>query len=544
LYQKASTIKINIYYYVYCIIVLFIIFHIKMSTSSCNNKKGIFVSGTTQEFITIYIVAHGTALPLQKTPSWLKNNVYKLSLGGVNGNVSTESRVLHTLLFNSARRLGSNRVKQPIQKLDDVREEVFRYFNIKDEITVQQLSQHRFVMHEKSYQKCASIDCWLPKPFAVAHNHMYEFGANPWARPTDAHDGEVKIYSTHTEILERQKFGIWVVDASMRIAKKIGLLPGIQPNVVSLMQLLGVLPTTMRSPHDTDNATVTTLFHIVYAIQRIFGHNVSVCVIDISCRYTKWEEMRASQFKHGFGRTLGRVSQFMKPYLPKSFHQTMRRTSLSLLDSRPPRPASPMAIQVSDWIVWNDHNDMGQLVQKQNRITFWNRNGKIRCDDVHDPTMALGLPFKPDGSATSYRIGDKIKLDNDRTFTIFHIMQGSPTWFFTHTDPEPVEVEDTGTVNEEDVNEDDEFEDIDEDETKTLYFAVIDDNWYITPRPVAPKYEFDIGYSPAAVHMPAPLLPPDEYDTIIVPPMRTAHGGGTIRKQSRHNRRRTIKKRT
>jgi len=76
-----------------------------------------------------------------------------------------------------------------------------------------------------------------------------------------------------------------------------------------------------------------------------------------------------------------------------------------------------------------------------------------------------------------------------------------------------------------------------------LYFAVID-AWYITERPVAPKFVSDLGYKPDAPPMPAPLLPPDEYPVIMVAPMRAMHGGGgTTRKQHRHNRRTTMKKR-
>jgi hypothetical protein len=311
----------------------------------------------------------------------------------------------------------------------------------------------------------------------------------------------------------------------MRIAKKIGLLPGIQPNVVSLMQLLGILPTTMRSPHGNDDATTTTLFQIVDTIHRVFGHNVSVGVIDVSCRSTNWEQMRASQFKHGFGRSFGRVSQFMKPYVPTLLHQTMRRTSLSLLDSRPPRPASPMAIQASDWIVWNELDDEGETVQKHNRITFWKMDGKMQCGDDHDATVAVGPgPVEPYGSSVpiSYRIGDKITLRNGRTFTIFYILPGNLTWFFTHEDTE----EDTGMVVEED-DEYDEYKDIDEDEIKTFYLAVIDNEWYITPRPVAPKLDWELGYNERSATQPAPLLPPDEYPVVImVPPMRARGGGG------------------
>ena len=521
-----------------------------MSTSCKNKGKGKFVSGPREEFITIYILAHGQTLPLQKIPSVWKNKVHKLSIGGVNGNVSSDSRVLHSLLFNSARRLSSNRVKQPIEKLYDVREEVFRYYDIKNEIRAQQEGQQRFADSATTYQKCASVDCWLPPPFAVAHDHMYKFAAIPWTRPQDAassafHDASsfVREFPTHKEIIERNFFGVWVVDASMRIAKQIGLLPGIQPNVVSLMQLLGILPTTTRSPHDKDNATVTTLFHIVVKIHKFFGPNVSVGVIDASCRYTQWEQMRASQFKHGFGRTLSRVSQFMRPYLPNSLHRTMRTSALSLLDSRPSHPANPMAIQVSDWIVWNEHNEIGETVQKHNRITFWKRDGKIQCGNDHDTTTAMGLgPVEPDGRPSapiSYKIGDQIKLPNGRTFTIFHILPGNPTWFFTHADPEVLEdsVLEKGAADD----EDDEYVDIDEDETKTLYFAVIHNEWYITPRPVAPKFLYDMGYSLDAVRRPAPLLPPHDYPTIMVAPMRALRGG-TIRKYSKRKHRTTIKK--
>jgi hypothetical protein len=203
-----------------------------------------------------------------------------------------------------------------------------------------------------------------------------------------------------------------------------------------------------------------------------------------------------------------------------------------------------MAVRASDLIVWNEFklNGMGEPEQKRNRITFCKRDGKIQCGDEHDPTEAVGLG--PDGSdgrpgePISYRIGDKIKLRNGRTFAIFYIMPGSPTWFFTHADPEE---EEAGMVGEED---DDNYEDIDEDETKTLYFAVNENEWYITSRPVAPKYEFDLGYNQDEARMPAPLLPPYEYPVIMVAPMRAMHGGGgTTRKQHRHNRRTTMKKR-
>lgn len=514
----------------------------KMTTSCRNKGNGKFVSGAMQEFITIYIIAHGKTLPFDKTPSGWKNKVHKLSLGGVNGNVSTDSRVINTLLFDTARRLGSNRVKQPIEKLYDVREEVFKYFNIKDEIQRQHESQQKFVMSEKSYQKCAGIDCWLPAPFAVAHNHLYIFAANPWTRPHDARVANLSLvreHSSHTEIIERKTFGVWVVDASMRIAKKIGLLPGIQPNVVSLMQLLGILPTTTRSPHDTDDATSTTLFHIVNTIHKTFGPNVSVGVIDISCRYTDWEQMRMSQFKHGFGRSLDRVSSFIRPYLPNSFHRTMRNSALFLMDSRPPRPANPMAIRASDWIVWNERDELGGTVQNQNRITFWTKNGKIQCGEEHDATEEWGLGL--DGVPKLYKIGDKIKLQNDRTFTIFHIMPGVPTWFFTHADPEVLEVlEDVGDTGI--VDEDDEYVDIDENETKTLYFAVINNQWYITPLPVAPKFPYDLGYTPNAALAPAPLLPPYEYPTSMAVPTRAHRGGGTTRKCAKRKHCTTMKK--
>ena len=198
-----------------------------------------------------------------------------------------------------------------------------------------------------------------------------------------------------------------------------------------------------------------------------------------------------------------------------------------------------MAVQASDLIVWKERDEKAK---KQNRITFWKRDGKIQCGDDHDATETVGPgPDGPDerpGEPMSYKIGDKITLPNGRTFTIFYIMPGSPTWFFTHADPEVLE--DTGMVVEDD-DGDDEYEDIDEDETKTLYFAVIGEDWHITSRPVAPTSTYDLGYDPDAP--PAPLLPPHEYPVFMVPPMRGAQGGGTTRKQNRHNRRTTMKKR-
>jgi hypothetical protein len=207
-----------------------------------------------------------------------------------------------------------------------------------------------------------------------------------------------------------------------------------------------------------------------------------------------------------------------------------------------------MAVRVSDWIAWTERNEMGgEPEQKQNRITFWKRDGRIQCGDEHDATEAVGLgPDGRPGESISYRIGDQIKLPNGRTFTIFYILPGNPTWFFTHADPEVLEdtgiVVDDGAAPEEE--DDDEFEDFDEDEAKTIYFAVIENEWYITHRPVAPKFQCDMGYNPDAARRPAPLLPPNEYPTIMVASMRGAQGGGTTRKCSKHKHRTTMKKRT
>ena len=109
-------------------------------------------------------------------------------------------------------------------------------------------------------------------------------------------------------------------------------------------------------------------------------------------------------------------------------------------------------------------------------------------------------------------------------------------------------LEDTGIVVDDgaapEEEDDDEFEDFDEDEAKTIYFAVIENEWYITHRPVAPKFQCDMGYNPDAARRPAPLLPPNEYPTIMVASMRGAQGGGTTRKCSKHKHRTTMKKRT
>lgn len=246
-------------------------------------------------FITIFISAHGEDLTgdvlnedklynLGCSGSVLKQ-FYKLPLSGITGNIVNNSDILDALYFNSARRLAHNREMNPVEKLHEIREEVLRYRNILRETEELNMTQRDFVARHtmrSQLQRIPSVPDWFPEPSRIRYNRGYSFQANPFVL-----EKKEKLM----DVFER-KLGIWVVDASISIALELGLCPGTSATnrPVSLMEMLGILPTTARTQRarDTSGASETTLFYIMQKLLQRFGDKTCINVIDMACRYHDW----------------------------------------------------------------------------------------------------------------------------------------------------------------------------------------------------------------------------------------------------------------
>jgi hypothetical protein len=171
----------------------------------------------------------------------------------------------------------------PVLKLHEIREEVLRYRNILRETAELDMTQREFVRKRgfiSQLQRVPAEPDWFPEPSRISYNRRFSFEANPFVL-----DGKL------SGVFERT-FGIWAVDASIPVALQLGLRPGTSSTngPVSLMELLGILPTTARTPRSEDKsgATVITLFEIIRRLLQLFGPRTCINVIDMSCRYRNW----------------------------------------------------------------------------------------------------------------------------------------------------------------------------------------------------------------------------------------------------------------
>ena len=247
----------------------------------------------SESFITIFITAHGEDLnhdelslgrlyELEMPRDTRLKQFYKLPLSGITGNITNDSDILDALYFNNARRLAHNREMNPVLKLHEIREEVLRYRNILGETAELNMTQRDFVKKRRfELQRVPAEPDWFPEPSRISYNRKLSFEANPFVL-----DGKL------SGVFERLTFGVWAVDASIPIALQLGLRPGTSSTTrpVSLMELLGILPTTARTQRSKDKsgATVITLFEIMQKLLRRFGHRTCINVIDMSCRYRNW----------------------------------------------------------------------------------------------------------------------------------------------------------------------------------------------------------------------------------------------------------------
>ncbi len=403
-------------------------------------------NGDPCRYITFIILAHGEDLRDQPTPPHLQNKIHKLMLSGISGNITQGSGVLDALFFNAARVVAHDRSTHHVDKLNHVRDEVFRYPHISDELDIQQTGQADFVadeMKEGRYQRVAESIGWIPSPSKVEYNRMFSFNANNWDDDDDAAAaaaaaaaGAPKPGPTrHKDAMEAREFGIWVVDASIDIANEIGFTPGIHPKVISLMPLLRTWQTTARkSPKyvsDT-SGTETTLFELVNVLQSNFGENTYVNVIDLCCRFYNWD--RHEPLARGKHETLARrhskVDQWITPILPARVSSGVHDVLDRYWSDEVPSPAvDPHTVpRIIDYVSL-PHGPLSEVV-------YWERNGAMKYQPITGGPLQCTRACESDvkylinGAPYGLGLGDTM-IVNGRDVTIFYILERGAC-FFVH----------------------------------------------------------------------------------------------------------------
>ncbi len=380
-------------------------------------------------FISFIIIAHGEDLREQPTPQDLQGKLHKLMLGGISGNVTDGSVVLDALFYNAARIQAHDRSISHVEKLYRVRDEVFRYPYIGYEIEKQHAGQKKFVadsMAKGMYQRVVDSAGWIPKPSTVEYNRRYSFNANPWSD-----DSTIK---SHKDVMESREFGIWAVDASIGIANQIGLKPGINPNVVSLMPLLRLVQTSARAsptPYAPDrSASNTTLFDLVRILQKIFGVDTYVSVIDLCCRFYNWDDKKpdARRAHAELKRSRDIVDKFITPLSERLGSQAHSFLSWGWGSDEEPPPAVGLDTvpRIIDYVKYRDD----ALPLKE--VVYWERNGHMKYSDSTDSAAEFESDVKYNIARGHYGLGDRLPIDG-RDLTIFYILENGACFFCHET---------------------------------------------------------------------------------------------------------------
>jgi hypothetical protein len=411
--------------------------------------KSFGTDGIENGFVTIFISAHGEDVRHERTPDELVGKIHKFTTAGVTGNLMWGSREVHALLFNYGRIFAHNRDMHHIDKLHELRNEVLRYADIDAEIENLQRYQSNWVTTERASGKIevtADKSGWLSEPSPVRYNRNYSFTANPWGV-----NQYRNIHGRHKHTMEANRFGIWLVDASIPIANRLKFQPGIHRNAVSMMAPLGILPTTLRrtpsheTGHSDTTATRTTLFDIVRTVQTLYGLGTYVNIIDVSCRFNQWD------------RNIFEVSKIVKPLIGEGLRHASAK--ISPWSERLGKAMTKFAVYIdgrlSPRAVPCARNEITDYLG-DSKITYWETNGAMKVvDDARPGLMVRRCIGKCESDieyevfGITYKVNELITFSNGTRFRIFYILSGTsgtPTWFFVHTMSDDIPPEEKTTL--------------------------------------------------------------------------------------------------
>ena len=310
------------------------------------------------KFITIFIITHGEDVRKINLDSFfnitgekglyerfkelfevfkkkqLTEKHFKLTVSGLTGNITKGSETIDRLYSQIPRILAHNRRMSPLAKLHAVHRKMHNDFHFVHEVARQDEAQDEHIDERRDigeYQKKARNPNWFPAPTRISYDRAYYFTANPIEKGDRASDS-----------MERNQFGIWAVDASLDIATMLALKPGCEHEPVSLLDILEINLSTARQHNSRDNsgATITTLFTIIAQLMMMFGSDIHVNVIDITCRYFDWEKQNHHAKKnHDFGRRIQTVGEWLSSRISQYLGDHVTRFGDFVTDETPSETA-------------------------------------------------------------------------------------------------------------------------------------------------------------------------------------------------------------
>jgi hypothetical protein len=354
-------------------------------------------------FVTIFIIAHGEDVKERTIGSFnattqegkyetfkslfrtkttqLNAKHYKLTLSGLTGNITNGSKTVDAIYSQIPRILAHDRTMSPLQKLYEVHKKMHSDFYFKDEVEVQSEGQrdHLRTREGVEYQRPPSRnENWFPEPTLISYDRSYSFNANP-----------IKEGRRCRDVMERNQFGAWLLDASLDIATTIlGFLPGCETEPLSLLTLLGISLSTSRTHASSDQtgATRIHLFTIMEKLMLRFGDDIHINVIDVTCRYYNWDKYSPGVEKW---HKIGRVLQTLGGHLWTPLGDPVTHAGLRVTDEVPSAAATETADEYQPESVVLDH---GQSLP----VEKWYYDGNIKLSGLDN---VWELKIRKEGSS-------------------------------------------------------------------------------------------------------------------------------------------------
>jgi hypothetical protein len=331
----------------------------------------------------------------------------------------------------------------PLQKLYAVHEKMHSDFYFKDEVEDQSEGQRDHVLEQRGYnlyqRPQSRNENWFPEPTLITYDRSYSFSANP-----------IKEGRRCRDAMERNEFGVWLLDASLDIATQLGMLPGCETEPLSLLTLLGISLSTSRAHGSLDESGATRihLFTIMEKLMLRFGNDIHINVVDVGCRYFNWDKYSpAAKKKHNFGRGLQTVGDWVAKNVSESAGNPFVHTGEFFADEVRSVRATELANEYEPERVVSLDGRQSLLVEKwyydgniklSTLPNVWGMEGslvtstEIPSTDYNLVTFSIGPHVQTIDTTTLFEdnIRDRIVngsyLETTHDIEVFHVLRKSP----------------------------------------------------------------------------------------------------------------------
>lgn len=397
-------------------------------------------------FVTIFIIAHGEDIKVTTLESVFGTSAkkhYKLTVSGLTGNITNGSGTVDAIYSQTPRILAHDRTMSPLQKLYVVHNKMHSDFYFKDEVEDQSQGQRDHVLEQREYnlyqRPQSRNENWFPEPTLITYDRAYSFNANP-----------IKNGDRCRDAMERNEFGVWLLDASLDIATVLRFRPGCETEPLSLLTMLEINLSTARTHQSSDEsgATRTRLFIIMRKLMEQFGDDIHINVVDVGCRYFNWDKYRpAAKKKHNFGSGLQTVGDWVAKNVLESAGTPLLDAGKYFADEVPSESATELANEYQPERVVSLDGRQSLLVEKwysdgniklSTLPNVWEMEGSLVTStekpstDYNLVTFSIGPHVQTIDTTTLFEdnIRDRIvngsSLETTHDIEVFHVLRKSP----------------------------------------------------------------------------------------------------------------------